>query len=83
MEIEIGKITHYFDKIGVAVIKLSGELKKGEKIKIKEGENEFEQVVDSIQIEYQPVERAMAGQEVAVKVSQPVKEKAIVYKIEE
>jgi selenocysteine-specific translation elongation factor len=83
MEIEIGKITHYFDKIGVAVIKLSGELKKGEKIKIKEGENEFEQVVDSMQIEYQPVERAMAGQEVAVKVSQPVKEKAIVYKVEE
>lgn len=83
MEQEIGRITHYFNKIGVAVVALKDALKVGETIKIKGGEKEFEQAVDSMQIDNKSVEEAAAGQEVGMKVSEPVREGYIVYKVTE
>ncbi len=68
----VGKVTHYFDRIGVAVIALVKPLKVGDQISFK-GHNEFTQTVTSMQIEHQAVNEAQAGQEVAVKVDQPVK----------
>lgn len=80
----VGKITHYFGKIGVGVIELTeGELKVGDKIKINRGDDEFEQMVDSMQVEHQNVETAEKGQSVGLKVDQPVKESDQVYKVEE
>ena len=71
----IGKITHYFSKIGVGVIELTdGGLNVGDKIKIKSGANEFEQIVSSMQVEHQNVESATNGQAVGLKVDQEVKE---------
>ncbi|HHE76517.1 MAG TPA: hypothetical protein ENL27_00830 [Candidatus Parcubacteria bacterium] len=76
----IGKITHYFSNIGVAVIKLSDVLEVGDKIRITGGETDFEQTVDSMEVEHKKIEKAKAGDEVGLKVSEKVREGYKVYK---
>jgi len=82
MEKEIGKVTHWYDKIGVAVIKLGGVLKKGDRIKIQSGDEEFEETISSMQIDHKDVDQAKKGDEAAVKLSQKAKEGSAVSKIE-
>ncbi len=79
----IGQVTHYYDKIGVAIIKLSDVLKIGDKIKLEGGKNEFEQTVDSIEIDRKPVDSAKAGEIVGLKVKEKIREGGLVLKIEE
>lgn len=76
---EIGKITHYYDQLGVAVVELKGTLKVGDSIKIKKGEHEFEQPVESLQIEREEVPKAKAGQTVGLKVASKTSEGSKVY----
>ena len=46
-DLKIGKVTHYYDKIGVAIVELNGTLSVGEKVKFtRGGEDLFEQAVD-------------------------------------
>ncbi len=80
---EIGKVTHYYGKIGVAIIELSGALKVGDKIKIQDKHAEFEQVVDSMQLEHAAVSVAKAKEVIGVKVAQKVDVGAVVSKLEE
>ncbi|MDI6602584.1 MAG: hypothetical protein QME57_00490 [Patescibacteria group bacterium] len=77
----IGKVTHYFSKIGVAVIKPLDTLKVGDTIRIVGGETDFNQVVETMEIDHQKVETAKAGDLVGLKVSQKVREGYKVYKI--
>jgi translation elongation factor EF-1alpha len=76
---EIGKVTHFFDKIGVAVITVSAGLKVGDTIVIAGHNQEFEQSVTSMQVEHESVEKAKKGDEVGLKVDQAVKEGDRVY----
>ncbi len=77
----IGKITHYFDKVGVAVIGLSGILSVGDEVKIVGGEADFIQKVGSMEVEHQKIEKAKKGDSVGIKVDQKVKDGCKVYKI--
>ena len=77
----IGKITHYFGNIGVAVIELTDTLKAGEKIKILGGETDFEQVVDSMEVDHKKVDTAKKGESVGLKVAQKVRDGYKVYKL--
>ncbi len=79
---EIGKVTHFFDKASVAVIKLSSSLAVGDAVTFTKGENAFTEVIESMQIDHKPVTSAQAGEEVAVKLSQATKESAVVSKAE-
>ena len=63
---EVGEVSHFFDKIAVAALKLSGELKNGDKIKFERAG--IEQVVSSMQINQQVVEQAKVGDEIGIKV---------------
>jgi len=82
--VNIGKITHYFDKIGVAVLVVSDEtIKVGDKIRIGEFGAGIEQKVDSMQVEHAAVFEAKKGDEVGLKVISAVKQGDIVYKISE
>ncbi|MDP3052059.1 MAG: hypothetical protein Q8N42_00970 [bacterium] len=81
-EKEIGKVTHFFDKISVMVIKLTDKLAVGDTIKIKHGDEEFEEKVESMQVEHENISKAKKGDEIAIKVSSPTKEGAAVYKVE-
>jgi len=76
----IGKIVHYFGNINVGIIELSDGLKVGETIRIKSSTADFEQVVDSMQVEHQNIEAAKAGDQVGLKVAQKVKEGDQVFK---
>lgn len=75
----IGKITHYFNKIGVAVLELESKLKIGDTVVIATGQGDFEQAVDSMQVEHAQVSEAKKGDAVGLKVDQLVKEGNVVY----
>ncbi len=77
---QIGKITHYFSKIGVAVVELTGTMKIGDTILIKGAHTEFEQEVKSMQIEHENITEAGKGQSVGLKVDQKVHENDVVFK---
>lgn len=78
----IGEITHYFGKIGVAVIKLRGALKVGDTIRIVGGEStDFEQEVKSMEIEHKKIKTAKAKQSIGLKVKEKVREGYKVYKL--
>lgn len=74
----VGKVIHYYDKIGVAVIKLEKSLKVGDKVNFVHGENSFEQTIESMQLEHAQVQSGKKGQEIAVKVDQEVKSGTLV-----
>lgn len=78
----IGKVTHWYDKINVAVVKLSGKLSVGDKIKIKKGEEVFEDAILSMQLNHQEISSGKKGEEAAIKISGIAKEGASVFRIE-
>lgn len=77
----IGKITHYFTNIGVAVIELQDTLKVGDEISIEGSTTNLQQKVDSMQIEHDNVEEARKGQSIGMKVKERVREGDQVFKI--
>ena len=78
----IGKITHYYDKIGVAIISLTDTLNVGDKIKLEGGKNEFEQEVTEMEVDHKKVSSAKAGDVVGLKVKEKTREGALVLKVE-
>jgi len=83
MDIRVGKITHYYDRIRVAVLELYDELKVGEMIHIHGRITDFIQQVDSMEIEHQKIQSAGPKAEVAIQVIEPVREGDILYKVSE
>jgi putative protease len=71
---KIGKVTHYYGNIDVAILKLTNSLKVGDRIKFEGHGVDFEQEVSSMQINHESVEKAKKGDDVGLKVDQPVKE---------
>ena len=80
-EKEIGKVTHWYDKIGVAVVKLTGSLKVGDAVKVRHGEKEFDATVESMQLDHEAIKSGKKGDEVAIKLPQQAKEGAVVFKV--
>ena len=80
-EKEIGKITHYFGKIGVGIIELTDSLKVGDTIHVKGHSDDFTQTIESMQIEHDKVAEAKAGDAIGVKVANKVHEGDKVFKI--
>ena len=77
----VGKITHYFSKIQVAIIELTEEIKIGDKIHIKGHNTDFEQDITSMQIDRVDVEKAKKGDAIGLKVDEKVREGDEVYLI--
>ena len=73
MEKPVGKVTHYFPRIGVAVVALSEDLKQGEEIRFTGPQTDFTQKVASMQIEHAAITTAMRGQQIGLKVDRDVK----------
>lgn len=78
---QIGVVTHYLDKINVAIIKLSATLKNNDLILIEGQECIFYQPVEEMQIDRNPVTKAAAGSHIGLKVSFPVTVEGKVYKL--
>ncbi len=81
-EQKVGEVMKFFTKPSVAAIKITeGELKVGERIKFKGHTTEFEDQVQSMQIDNKPVDQAGPGQMIGIKVKDRVREKDLVYKV--
>ncbi|MDO8639449.1 MAG: hypothetical protein Q7R53_00850 [bacterium] len=77
----IGRISHYFGNIGVAVIELKDKLKIGDTIRIVGGEIDFNQEIDSMEIDRKKIKEAKKGDSVGLKVSQKIREDYKVYRV--
>ncbi len=80
-EVEIGKVMDYFARIGVAGIDLTGTLRVGDRIRVKGHTSDFEQVVQSMQVEHEPVQEAKAGDKIGIKVAERCRGGDKVYRI--
>ncbi len=78
----VGRVSHYYGRIGVAVVDVSDTIKVGDTLRIKGGIRDFEQTIDSMEIEHQKVEVATKGQSIGLKVAERVRETDLVYKVE-
>jgi hypothetical protein len=81
MEIEIGRVTHYFNHLDVAVLKLTDNLKLGNTIHILGHVTDLTEKVASMQVNHHTVVSVMPGDDVALKVNEPVREHDIVYRV--
>lgn len=81
MNTKVGKISHYFNKIGVAVVEVLKSIKAGDQIKISGHDKEFNQVISSMQVDNKPLEKAKKGDSIGLKVDQEVKDGDLVYKV--
>ena len=82
MDRKIGEVTHYFTNIDVAAIELEDELNVGDTIRIMGHTTDFEQKIDSMEVDRDPVETGKPGQEIAIKVKNRVREHDEVFLVE-
>jgi len=80
---KVGEISHYFTRIGVAVVDVSGPLKVGDRIAIKGMTTNYEMTVESMQVEGKNLEEANEGDDIGMKVDDRVRKGDIVYKLAE
>ncbi len=80
-EVYLGTVTHFFNKICVAVLSLSDTITVGDQIYIRGRTTELEQAVRSLQIEHQPVQEAGPGDDVALEVLKRVRQRDKVFKL--
>ena len=79
---KVGKVTHYYDKIKVAIVELDADLSVGETVRFERGGEElFEQKVESLQIEHDKIDTGKKGDIVGMRVDEEVKEGAEVFKV--
>lgn len=75
MDILVGKVTHYYDKIGVAIVKIVNQpLKLGNTVKFSGHDQEFTQKLTSIQLEHEQIDEAKPEMAVGIKTEKQVKE---------
>ena len=77
----IGVVTHYFPRVRAAVVKLKAPLNLGEGVRIKGHTTDFTQMVNSMQINCQPITSAKRGQEIGLLVNSRVRHNDTVYKV--
>lgn len=83
MEKLIGRVKHFYPHIPAMIVELEDELNIGDEIIVrrKNGEEKFRQTVESMEIEHKKIQKAKAGEEVAVQVVGKAKEGDLVYKV--
>ena len=78
---EVGKIEHYYHKLRVIIFTLTNSLQVGDRIRIKGFTTDFEQTVESMEIEHKKVETAKNGDSIGLKVKERARKNDVVYKI--
>ena len=76
----VGKLTHYYDHLGVGVITLTAPLKIGDMILCRKGEHEFSQTVESMQLDHKSIKAAKKGQSIGLKLMEKMKPIGRVFK---
>ena len=75
----IGWVSHYYSQLSVAAVTLEAPLTVGNRIHIKGHTTDVVQPVESLQVDHRPVERAIPGDDVALKVIDHVRERDKIY----
>ena len=83
MEVQVGKVTHFYNHINVAVLDLTGELRVGDIIHILGHITDFEQRVASLEIEHKKVQSVSTGMDVALQVEELVRNGDCIFKVVE
>ncbi|MFQ6075202.1 MAG: translation elongation factor-like protein [Candidatus Bathyarchaeia archaeon] len=78
---EVGRVTHYYPKIGVVVVEQTAPLRVGDRIRIMGYTTDFEQTVESMEIEHETIDEAKPGDSIGLKAKERAREKDVVYKI--
>jgi len=78
---QIGTVINYFEHVGVAAINLTASLKIGDTIRIVGGDKDFTDVVSSIQIDGENIEKAKKGDGIGIKISDKARKGYKVYKV--
>lgn len=76
---KLGKVIHYFNKIRVAIVRLTAPIKVGMRVEFRRNKETFEQELTSIQIDHEPVKSARKGQAVGIKVRKKTNEGTLVF----
>lgn len=81
---DIGKVVNYYSKVKVAELKIWDDLALGDKILIQgQTTGSIEHVIESMEIDRKPIEKAPKGCNVAVACETKVRENDFVYKLTE
>ncbi len=81
-ETRIGTVTHYYNHLHVAGVTITdGELRKGDTIHVVGHTSDFEQKVDSIEIDHEAVEVARSGEQIGLGMIEYVRENDAVYRV--
>lgn len=82
MEISVGEISHYYNAAGVAAMEITDSLEVGNTIHVKGHTTDFEQKVESMQIEHKEITKATKGQVIGLKVKDYVRQHDKVYRVD-
>jgi putative protease len=77
----VGTVTHFFDKISVAVIKVNAPVSIGDELAIEGPQTNIKMKVTSMQVEHESIKSAKKGDDIGMKVPGPVKAKDLVFKV--
>jgi putative protease len=77
----VGRVSGFFAHPSVALIDLTGTLKIGETVYLKGHTTDFQQVVESMQVDRQPIQEAHPGQAIGLKVRDRCRRHDVVYKV--
>ncbi len=78
----VGDVEHFYDKINVAAIKLSGDLRIGDTVELESEEYTVRQKIESMQINRKDVDEASDGESIGIKLRVPVPSGSRVYRID-
>jgi translation elongation factor EF-1alpha len=78
----VGKVTHFFDHLSVAVLTLTETIRVGDSLHFLGHGTDFMQTVSSMEIEHKSVQAAKPGDDVALKVEQRVRPNDAVFSVE-
>ncbi len=81
-EREVGKVTHYYTNIDVAIVEVTDTIKVGDRIHIQGATSDFEQDVTSMQIEHESIQAAEPGQVIGLKVEEKARGGDVVFVVE-
>jgi putative protease len=76
---KVGEVTHYYNKIGVGIIKFTTNIKVGDTLLVKGHATDFKQTITEMEFDHKKIESAKKGQEVGIKLDKQVREKDEVY----
>jgi hypothetical protein len=77
----VGKVTHYYAHIKVAIVKFNTKIKTGAELYFKGATTDFKEVAKSMQFDHKPVAAAMPKKQIGIKLKKRVREGDLVYKV--